>query len=136
MLVDTYTKHYLEEVLSMLVYRVEDKNGFGPYLHSGAVTDAQCDLGMELLEVHDTSRHPAPMEDFNYKVLIGDKCAFTTLDALVGWFTKPENYLPELDEAGFSTCVYEVSEVIGGHTDTKQCVIPREADRILVEKLS
>jgi len=75
----------------MLVYRVENADGYGPYLHSGESTDLEYDLGMELLIAHDSEKHPSPVVDFGHSMHYGDMCAFTTLDALVDWFTTPDN---------------------------------------------
>lgn len=118
----------------MLVYRVEDENGNGPYRCIGR-TEAEIELARTLCAAHTDSAHPTPLEDFRYHVSSMHVCAFTCLDALLIWF---DGFLEDLHNTGHNIKVYDlnVDSVYGGHTETKQCVILKEdRNAFLVETL-
>lgn len=108
----------------MIVYRVENAEGEGPYWHS--VENA---IGISIGTIHNKCHnHPAPSEDivdtqfdrFSNQWYYG--CL--SLEQLVKWFTLPENYFPLLREKGFYIVAYECEDKDVAKGD-KQCAFKR-----------
>jgi hypothetical protein len=103
----------------MLVYRVEDDKGCGPYRGDNHVD------GMG--EKHSDSDHPAPGDD-GLPFLPADTmhCGFASLDQFKAWFDQHDRW--DLGVNGFRLCVFE-SDLVD-HGD-KQVMFHRERARLV-----
>jgi hypothetical protein len=86
----------------MIVYRVENKRGEGPYTRRRKVSDWLCDRHV------DIEKHPSLVEDGIYEWKRAHKCGFSSLKKLKAWFDKEE--LKALYEAKFDIVRYEVDK--------------------------
>lgn len=108
----------------MRIYRVEDEEGIGPY-RMREFDDDKNNLADDLCRTHDgVSDHPTPDNDFNHYISSKEVCAFVSLNDLNVWF---DEFLDRLEDCGYLITEYDVptESVIGGHTFTGQCVVPR-----------
>lgn len=106
----------------MVVYRVENADGFGPYtFRDGHMTPAQAELCLEIGERHgNCPAHPGPRSDKgwreNPKAREFDdsyRFGFTGLDQMVAWF---RGWGVQLRDTGFTVTVARVpiADVIEG----------------------
>lgn len=87
----------------MLVYRVENARGYGPW--NSTVRQSYVDGLLKAMERKSACGHPTPIEDglsINLRWRYGCK----SLDQLHDWF--PEPYRQRLFDAGFTVKVYAV----------------------------
>ena len=87
----------------MLVYRVENTLGQGPYSY-----DAHFSKNYVMMRRHSDSRHPGP---YHYKSLLSgisksEYCGFNSIDNARKWFA---GFIRSLDAEGFHLSVYESS---------------------------
>lgn len=83
----------------MLVFRVEDANGMGPYQDSSANTDC-----WTLCADHADMFHPSPLRDSKLRGISPDEfCALDSPEALLRWF---RGWLERLAEFGFVVTIY------------------------------
>lgn len=130
----------------MIVYRIEDAFGRGPYRdHSLRDFSAnQIEDLAEMVEYHRDSQHPHPSEDGidsesvflpSTSVLDGRQfnpayyCGFDSIESLCEWFSSFE---PALAAAGFSVYEYEIDETVEGSVlfGHKQVVFKKEFARL------
>ena len=89
----------------MLIYRIENKRGQGPYCSKHKDQYLRC----WLCDRHsDIEKHPSPDEDGIYEWKRVHKCGFSSLRKLKAWFNKEE--LKALYEAKFDIVRYEVDK--------------------------
>ena len=86
----------------MLVYRIENKRGQGPYCSNHKYQDWLCDRHS------DIEKHPSPVEDGIYEWTKSHKCGFSSLKKLKAWFNTEE--LKALYAAKFDIVRYEVDK--------------------------
>lgn len=98
-----------------LVYRVEDKDGYGMYM--GRSTPV-------VMTMQDSMRHPTPSKDeklarfWNY--LTNEECirynfGFVSMEQLKFWIYE-KKWREDLTQEGFHVSVYDVEIVVGGDT--------------------
>ena len=119
--------------MNILVYRVEQADGTGPYWGKtrgfGWYSKSRCN--------HSSDGRPGPQEcskiksTFGRNVPIDYNFGFYSLASLKSWFTKSDRKL--LKEDGYSVNVYRVPQK-SYFRATKQCVFIKE-DSEFVEKL-
>jgi hypothetical protein len=120
----------------MLIYRIENDNGLGPYQHhEGQFSDAypmMCD--------HSDNRHPSPWHSSSglSSIYEFEYCGFDSIVSLAEWFA---DYLDELDSEGFWVSVYESDARVGHYGQAlfqRECAtkVDRQPIKILVESLT
>lgn len=113
----------------MLVYRVENDEGFGPYQYLWEYT-------YDILVSHDNESHPSPYVDwvdggwFKYRDDLF--CGLISLEHLKKWF---EGWLDVLTEHGFQIVTYEATEVYFGD-DQGQVLFLKEGVPQTLEKVA
>lgn len=103
----------------MLIYRVEDDFGGGPY--NGTSSPGPFTSGWRKIvnghEVHDPIHQPNPVDDL--KITLIDrhyKFGFASVDQVIYWFGDEARHY--LDGKGYRIARYEVPEtavIVGGH---------------------
>jgi len=89
----------------MIIYRYEDKDGYGPYNSSKRVTNT--DLNIVLRQHDDCVDHPCPSKDFDCPCSMLDvRYGFCSMADLEAWFTVEVRELLKI--AGFSVVKYDV----------------------------
>jgi hypothetical protein len=92
----------------MLVYRVENSEGGGPYtFYSFDKADkAVVAVSNALKEAHNESHHhPPPHSDGISFVRHYERCGFVSIEDLVQWF---DGWLQKLHDVGFRMAIYDV----------------------------
>lgn len=91
----------------MIVWRVQDKDGKGPYMSIDSILWRR--------RSHDTRKHPAPHEDniSLSEVREAWKCGFKTKKQALEWFAKTE--LVRLERLGFTLQKVEAKRVWRGN---------------------
>ena len=112
----------------MLVYRVENANGLGPYQYA---LEAFSGAG-DMCSAHGDKRHPGPWHpesDLN-GINSREFCGLDSPQALLEWFY---DFLVDLDADGFHVSVYSTEEVRVGRYG--QALFPM-ADAELVNRMT
>lgn len=102
----------------MLVYRVENENGNGPYMAFAPVL-------AEMSAAHGDAEHPTPDEEGMRCIFADEYCAVQSLEGAQAWF---EGYGEVLDEAGFELTVWDAQDVRCGK---KQVVFRKDTARMV-----
>jgi hypothetical protein len=111
----------------MIVYRVEDVHGKGPYCNTWKCCYEGKDIfKKDLCRDHDDIEHPSPVED---NIILHNKYifAFASIKSLKNWFD--EKWRNILNEAGFFIRVYDVPSdfVKNGSTKKQICFLKEES---------
>jgi hypothetical protein len=85
----------------MLVYRIEDSDGYGPFRHPDG--RARCLSGV----IFNNRHHPVPVDDGINGMHRLDVCGFISIDAAIDWFGK---YVDKLEEEGVYLSVYKIKK--------------------------
>lgn len=120
----------------MIVYRVENKNGEGPYFNQFSLDGPSLEWGRSINSLHgDCPNHPAPSDDIKaegFDRYSGEwYYGFTTMEALEKWFNTPEPLkLEMLLAAGYLVRQFECEpeDVKPGNI---QCAFKRKKARML-----
>lgn len=102
----------------MLVYRVENERGIGPYLSFSPLLE---DMG----KAHADRGHPDPYDDGITGMMASEYCAVRSLEDAQTWF---DGYGEVLDEAGFELNVWEAQDVTEG---VAQVVFRKDTARVV-----
>jgi len=113
----------------MIVYRLEDANGCGPYYLTTKLAD-ELDYAHSYLERSD---HPVASRDCYWlplKQLIrsdGYRCAFTSVEQYRKWF---KGYLTKLKTAGYKLVSYRVAKRYVAFGAFQVMFIPTKAKKL------
>jgi hypothetical protein len=88
----------------MLVYRIENSAGFGPYRQNIEENPNPHNVNMSDFDSLGSSR-PIPFCDGIGKYNEKDYFGFDSLDSLIAWF---DNLLPSLEDYGYCVSIYEI----------------------------
>lgn len=93
----------------MLVYRIENDIGRGPYRkeHNGDGKD--CNVNLEKISTWESKNHPIPWDDGIRMNTDTDVCGFQSLNQLLSWF-HIDNYVEKLEKDNFFISIYKVKK--------------------------
>ena len=119
--------------MNFLVYRIEDKNGTGPY--QGKTRSADSWFNKTICN-HNADKRPGPwqcctLREIDEKHLKKYSFAFSTIKQLERWFTKTDREL--LHNNGYRIAIYKVPKEFHIKA-TNQCIFIKEKSD-LVEKI-
>jgi hypothetical protein len=108
-----------------LVYRVENKNGLGPYRY--VLGHQKAKSLQKMTEHHNlSSDHPAPYSDCRREMSKGDFCGFLSKPQLLQWF---KGYLRALEKEGFFLAVYAPARLLARSKRGSRQVIFKKPNR-------
>lgn len=108
----------------VIVYRVEDPHGLGPY-NMSAQASHLCWWGGDL-------HHPGPHEDGIGRTIYWEHFGFESAQHVIDWFYQDDDPAEELESLGLSVTVWETDQVRYGG---RQLVFDRENAK-LVRRMS
>lgn len=107
----------------MIVYRIEDKHGDGPYLLSSGLMNLHHEyFNDECSEAAWFTTHPSPFNEkhhikkraIDYDAIVDYHCGFSSIKQMKQWFDK-DAYFIWLNRKGFKLVVYKGPALYGNY---------------------
>jgi hypothetical protein len=116
----------------MLVYRIENESGLGPY-QSGNLNAFT--YSWDMCIAHSNMAHCAPHVDPDLEGISSDEfCGCDSIESLLSWFYE---FLEALEPQGFNISVYEIAEArvgANGQTLFKRNIAGKRVARYLISE--
>jgi len=118
----------------MLVYRIENAQGFGPYRQEPYHNDMVSNFNPHSVNMWDFERQqprPIPRNDGIENMQEDEFCGFSSLDDLIQWF---DSLIPQLEFYDYCVSIYKVKKRFVRFG--KRQVVFQRAKALLVERLT